>query len=77
MADNPIFVSYGSSTLNDSRVTLLHASDTVYIEQEELAYPLETMIADCGGVLGLFIGFNFLIVWDYFLKLVDRFCKKD
>ena len=37
----------------------------VLTETEELAYSLSSLVADCGGVLGLFIGFNFLMIWDF------------
>ena len=30
----------------------------------EAAYSALTLVADCGGLLGLFIGFNFLMIWD-------------
>ena len=38
-----------------------------YIEvlKEEEAYPPLSLVADIGGVLGLFIGFNFMMVWDW------------
>ena len=42
------------------------------VQREEKAYPFSALVADCGGVLGLFIGFNFLIVWGWFVLLVNR-----
>ena len=39
---------------------------TVYREQE--AYPILSFVADIGGILGLFIGFNFLMVWDWMIN---------
>ena len=38
-----------------------------YIEvmREEEAYPPLSLVADIGGVLGLFIGFNFMMLWDW------------
>ena len=40
------------------------ASDTITVKREEEAFSFGSLVADCGGVLGLFIGFNFLMVWD-------------
>ena len=40
-------------------------SSNILTETEELAYSLSSLVADCGGVLGLFVGFNFLMIWDF------------
>ena len=51
----------------------------IITETEELAYSLSSLVADCGGVLGLFIGFNFLMVWDflcYGIQKIKRYCKQ-
>ena len=34
------------------------------IEREELLYPSSTMIAEVGGILGLFLGVSFMTIWD-------------
>ena len=41
-------------------VRMVFESSTVDVEKEEPAYDIETFVADLGGVLGLFVGFNFL-----------------
>ena len=46
-------------------VKIVFESSTVYVEKEEPAYDIETFVADLGGVLGLFVGFNFLMAWDF------------
>ena len=38
---------------------------SVEVLTEEEAYTLLSLVADVGGVLGLFIGFNFLMIWDW------------
>ena len=43
---------------------------------EEEAYPLLSLLADVGGVLGLFIGFNFLMVWDWIVMGLQKICTK-
>ena len=53
-------------------------SSTVNIVKEEEAYSLESFVADIGGVLGLFVGFNFLMAWDFvvFLRVKCNSIKK-
>ena len=42
----------------------MFGSNTVTVYREEEAYCLLSLVSDCGGLLGLFIGFNFLMFWD-------------
>ena len=49
------------------------ASSTIQILREEEAYSFLNLVADCGGVLGLFIGFNFLMIWDWTFIALTRF----
>ena len=46
------------------------ASKSMEVLREELSYPFLSLVADIGGVLGLFIGFNFLMIWDGILFCV-------
>ena len=50
------------SVITNLRMELFEA--LVEVEREEAAYSALTLVADCGGLLGLFIGFNFLMIWD-------------
>ena len=54
-------------------LTLVYDTDTTHILREEEAYSFGSLVADCGGVLGLFIGFNFLMIWDWTLIALARF----
>ena len=47
----------------------IFTTDIVQIQKEVEAFPFSSLVADCGGVLGLFVGFNFLMVWDWILYL--------
>ena len=47
-------------------------SDKIQVLKEVEAYPALSLVADVGGVLGLFIGFNFLKVWDWIVWGVER-----
>ena len=49
---------------NVTELQILFDSPSILIEKEELAYSSLTLVSDVGGVLGLFIGFNFLKIWD-------------
>ena len=50
-----------------TRLSIRFASPTVTTEQEEMAYSFQALVADFGGLLGLFVGFNFLMIWDCIL----------
>ena len=49
------------------------ASDTITVKREEEAFSFGSLVADCGGVLGLFIGFNFLMVLDLIVCGLAKF----
>ena len=40
------------------------ASRKITVQKEEWSYSNLDFVADCGGLLGLFIGFNFVMIWD-------------
>ena len=46
---------------------------TVEVLSEQEAYPFLSLVADVGGILGLFIGFNFLMVWGMIVKCIIHF----
>ena len=56
------------------------ASSSIIMEKEEEAFSFESLVADVGGVLGLFIGFNFLEIMQFFIVLgrnsLTNICKK-
>ena len=51
-------------------------SDKILVLKEVEAYPALSLVADVGGVLGLFIGFNFLMLWDWIVLCLEKFCSK-
>ena len=57
---------------NYSMIRVLFSNPTLFIEKEEEAYPFMTLLADFVGVLGLFIGFNFLMIWDIIVYVVEK-----
>ena len=61
-------------------VSILFESDNIDIEKEVPAFPFVSLVADVGGVLGLFLGFNILMIWDFIHGVVEKinmlFCTK-
>ena len=49
---------------------------SVEVLTEEESYPLISLVADVGGVLGLFIGFNFLMIWDWIIWGIKKIFHK-
>ena len=48
-------------------------SDSIQVMREEEAFSFGSLVADCGGVLGLFIGFNFIMIWDWIVIALSSF----
>ena len=46
-------------------VQLLLENDKIEVQREVHDFPIESLVADVGGILGLFIGFNFMMLWDF------------
>ena len=46
----------------------MFGNNEVQVEEEKFAFSLPSLVAECGGTLGLFVGFNFLMVWDFVIK---------
>ena len=62
------------SNENDDKITLnLVLNPVVQVSREEEAYPILSLVADVGGILGLFIGFNFLMIFDWIVVPFKRF----
>ena len=55
-----------------TNLTLLFASPKVLVEKEVWSYSVASFVADCGGLLGLFVGFNFLMILDFILFLYKK-----
>ena len=68
MTEDPLIIPNGYTQL-----ALTFSSDKIEILREQEAYPFLSLVADCGGVLGLFIGFNFMTIWDWTLIVFTRF----
>ena len=64
---------------NVSELYPVFATKSILVRKEVLAFPTDSLVADLGGILGLFLGFNFLMVWEWMLKgffvVFNRFNK--
>ena len=49
---------------------LLAVSQNTQIEEEVRVYSFESLVAELGGSLGLFLGFSFMTIWDGFKSFV-------
>ena len=47
-----------------SELSVWNTSPYLPIKQEKLVYTVETLVAEFGGTLGLFLCFSFLNLWD-------------
>ena len=65
MTENPINVPQNSLEL-----VIAYAGNSIEVQREEEAYSLLSLVADVGGVLGLFIGFNFIMLWDWMISVM-------
>ena len=72
MSEDPT-KSHGS---NDTEVWISFAFGSVFVQREEEAFSFTSLVADCGGILGLFIGFNFLMVWDWLVEMMTSVLPK-
>ena len=60
-------------------VSLWAVSEKTQVKTEQLIYPLAYLVAEFGGILGLFLGFSFISLWDniqilkYGCQIVNRF----
>ena len=52
------------------------ATASVQVLTEVEAFSFGSLVADCGGVLGLFLGFNFLMIWDCVVMIVEKIQHK-
>ena len=46
------------------------ANNEVQVEEEHLIYDFISFVSECGGSLGLFLGFSFFMVFDYLTPIL-------
>ena len=76
------FCFHSQENTDMSQLMVWNTSPFLLLEQEKLVYTLESLVAEFGGTLGLFLGFSFMNLWDlveiaagYVPALIDRMSK--
>ena len=46
-------------------VGISYGTTEISIEEEEWVYPEMSFLAEFGGALGMFLGFSFIMIWDF------------
>ena len=59
-----VLVSILQAHLGTFGYVLWNMSPYVLVETESLLYSIESLVAEFGGTLGLFLGFSFMALWD-------------
>ena len=54
----------------------MFTSENILVRKEVEAFPFISLVADCGGILGLFLGFNFLMIWEWIFDSIALFRKQ-
>ena len=65
-------LSYPFRKVNSTRIWITLGSPIVTVEKEVWSYSTLSFVADCGGLLGLFIGFNFVMIWDLIVIVYQK-----
>ena len=73
IAEQPIYFERPFvSDEENLQVYITFAVSTISVEKEVEAYPWTSFVADYGGLLGLFVGANFLGYFEFVLALLHR-----
>ena len=68
-----------STDLSDFDVfgaVVLYGSLSTTVLREYLIYDWDSLVADFGGTLGLFVGFSFVMLWDLVEFFLTLSCQK-
>ena len=61
---------------NTTTVTFIPGRKTIMKMTEVWMYPFESLVAEFGGGLGLFLGFSFMNIWEVLECVIQFFIKK-
>ena len=59
-----------------TRICPMFVSDHIHVLKEEEAFSFEELISEVGGTLGLFIGFNFVMIWDFIVRSFEMIFRR-
>ena len=55
---------------------LIRSTKTVLVKTEHILYPFSSFLAEFRGALGLFLGFFFMMVWDWLQFAINAIARK-
>lgn len=64
--------AYTYEETNDTRIWLAFTNSKVIVNKQMWSYSTLSFVADIGGILGLFVGFNFLMIWDLIILFKNK-----
>ena len=75
IAEQPLYFQWNRKE-DHIEVYIMFSRSTISVEKEIDAYSFSSFIADYGGLLGLFVGYNFLGTFEFCVALFHRLIKK-
>ena len=66
------FLELLSEPKNITGIWLAFTSPKVMVSKQMWSYSISSFVADNGGLLGLFVGFNFLMIWDFAILMKQK-----
>ena len=73
ITENPKVYSNFLNGNSGTKFWPVFSPERILVRKEVEAFPLISLVADCGGILGLFLGFNFLTIWEWIMDFL-MFC---
>ena len=73
ITENPKVYDQYINGKSGSSLRPMFSVEKILVRKEVEAFPLISLVADCGCILGLFLGFNFLMIWEWIMDLL-MFC---
>ena len=64
------------SDFDEFGAVVLYGSLSTTVLREYLIYDGDSLVADFGGTLGLFVGFSFVMLWDIVEFFLTLGCQK-
>ena len=70
ITEEPLAWTY--EEVDATKIWLAFSSLKVMVNKQMWSYSASSFVADYGGILGLFVGFNFLMIWDFAILMKQK-----
>ena len=70
IVEEPLTWSY--ENISVTQLWVKFSSTKLTVIKEIWSYSTLDFVADCGGLLGLFIGFNFVMIWELIVFIYQK-----